>query len=267
MRRAFAWYPDFASIHGREQIEGFVLRLLVPESGEDEVPITVYGGPEDEMYVRFLRAGQPSMTTKVSVGATVATPWEEREFTVLQRFDHAKLAWSAKPVVPVRETRIPAIRLKITPGETEDGVWLQKFRPREVLLGGKPFEVIYGRKRLPLGFSLTLDRFRMPMYPGTNRPRSFESHVTITDAATHDSRSRVISMNHPVEHAGYTLYQSSYNTSGKMTVSFLSVSRDPGQLVVFAGYILTMIGMVIVLGLRLQDRARMARHREAGGEP
>ena len=39
-------------------------------------------------------------------------------------------------------------------------------------------------------------------------------------------------------------------------VSFLSVSRDPGQIVVFAGYIGLMIGMVMVLITRTADRRR-----------
>jgi cytochrome c biogenesis protein ResB len=80
-------------------------------------------------------------------------------------------------------------------------------------------------------------------------------------------------MNHPVKHAAYTFYQTGYRQQpGGKDISFLNVSWDPGQPVVFAGYITVMVGMVIVLGTRISEyRRRTAtlaggRIREAGDD-
>jgi len=67
-------------------------------------------------------------------------------------------------------------------------------------------------------------------------------------------------MNHPAKHGGYTLYQSRYSQQeGGQAISFLSVARDPGQPIVFAGYIALMTGMLVVLGTRIAERRRKAR--------
>lgn len=66
--------------------------------------------------------------------------------------------------------------------------------------------------------------------------------------------SRVVSMNSPVKYGGYSFYQSSYDEKPSRTISYLSVARDPGLPIVFAGYIGVMVGMVIVLVTRMMER-------------
>jgi cytochrome c biogenesis protein ResB len=73
-------------------------------------------------------------------------------------------------------------------------------------------------------------------------------------------------MNRPATHGGYTLYQASYHLDpGGPSTSVLSVSWDPGQPVVFAGYVLMLAGMVWVLALRVIDR-RKGRPSDGGGQ-
>ena len=67
----------------------------------------------------------------------------------------------------------------------------------------------------------------------------------------------MISMNNPAEYGGYTLFQSSYRMNGRQKISFLSVARDPGKPIVFAGYIGMMGGMCLVLVTRIKDRRRI----------
>jgi cytochrome c biogenesis protein ResB len=114
----------------------------------------------------------------------------------------------------------------------------------------------YRDKTSALGFSLTLNRFHMDHYPGTRRPRSFESHATIVDPVTGRQQNRIVSMNNPVKHAGYSLFQSSYRPSGGQWFSSLSVARDPGLPIVYTGYVATMVGMVVLLVTRLLDQRR-----------
>jgi len=163
------------------------------------------------------------------------------------------------PVEPVRETRVPAVFVRLSAGDNTKRMWLQKYRPRPVTVNGTPYELVFRDKQIPLGFDITLNRFRLGYYPGTRRPRSYESHITLVDAETGRTQSRVISMNNPTEHGGYSFYQSSYRQDGPRAVSFLSISRDPGQAVVYAGYIAVMAGMVVVLITRISERRRVGR--------
>ncbi|HVP66617.1 MAG TPA: cytochrome c biogenesis protein CcsA [Anaeromyxobacteraceae bacterium] len=110
-----------------------------------------------------------------------------------------------------------------------------------------------------LPFSVRLLQFRVDHYPGTMRPSGFRSEVLIIEP---DGKVRPASiwMNHELEVHGWRLFQSSYRQEGGRQASIFSVSKDPGQPVVFLGYGLLVIGMCIVLGTRIsQARARAAR--------
>jgi hypothetical protein len=110
-----------------------------------------------------------------------------------------------------------------------------------------------------LPFSVRLDAFEIDYYQGTRRPAMFRSRVTVTDKATGHTFPAVIQMNQELSYAGYKLFQSSYQQTPGRDQTVLSVSRDPGQMIVFAGYGLLMVGMVTVLLTRVaQRRAAMA---------
>ncbi|HET9951319.1 MAG TPA: cytochrome c biogenesis protein CcsA [Candidatus Eisenbacteria bacterium] len=104
-------------------------------------------------------------------------------------------------------------------------------------------------------FSVRLDAFEMDLYPGTQRPAMFRSRVTVRDAAGAEHPA-VIEMNRPLSFGGYSFFQSSYDMHDGREMSILSVSKDPGQPIVFVGYTLLVLGMLIVLVTRIfQTRA------------
>ncbi len=100
---------------------------------------------------------------------------------------------------------------------------------------------------VPLGFTIRLDAFEIDHYPGTRRPAMFRSRVTVVDPATGEQEQRVIEMNRELAWGGFTFFQSSYRIEQGREMSVLSVSRDPGQAIVFIGYTLLVAGMLIVL--------------------
>ena len=61
-------------------------------------------------------------------------------------------------------------------------------------------------------------------------------------------------MNKPLAHGGYTFFQSSYQIQGGREMTILSVAKDPGQTVVFVGYTLLVIGMIVVFFTRLAQQ-------------
>ena len=110
-----------------------------------------------------------------------------------------------------------------------------------------------------LPFSVKLDDFVLETYQGTMRPSGFASQVVVTDLDSGKSFPARIFMNTPLHHRGWSLFQSSYQQQGGREATVLSVSKDPGQLVVFAGYATLVLGMILVL----LTRVGQAREREA----
>ena len=116
---------------------------------------------------------------------------------------------------------------------------------------------VLSRQELP--FSVKLDDFVLETYQGTRRPSGFASQVVVTDLDTGKSFPARIFMNAPLHHRGWSLFQSSYRQQGGREATVLSVSKDPGQLVVFAGYATLVLGMILVLLTRIsQARERAA---------
>jgi hypothetical protein len=82
----------------------------------------------------------------------------------------------------------------------------------------------------------------------------FRSRVQVNDPAIGESQPAVIEMNHELSYGGYKFFQSSYQQTGNREMSVLTVSRDPGQLLVFVGYILLIAGMITVFVTRIVQR-------------
>lgn len=254
-RWAFARFPDVRSMHGRGGAEDLRVTFIAPPTASVEV----VGGPNGGLYVRFLAEGHDVVTHELTVGAAIESPWPGRKFAVVTRLDHARLVREMVPVDPVRKKRVCAVLLTLSTSGRTERMWLQKYRPRSLTVDDTPYELSFSDKEIPLKFGVKLDRFQIGYYPGERRPRSFTSHITIVDPASGGTQSRVVSMNNPTKYGGYTFYQSSYRLDKDRAASFLSVARDPGLPVVFAGYIAVMTGMVLVLIRRVTDFRRAVR--------
>ncbi len=98
-----------------------------------------------------------------------------------------------------------------------------------------------------LPFSLTLNKFEIKNYPGTDSPMDYVSHVSFADRDG-NRQDADISMNNIAEHSGYRFYQTSYDADGKGTV--LSVSHDPAGIgITYAGYALLFVSLTLLLTL------------------
>ncbi len=253
-RIAFADFSDFKSMHDASHGSDVNVTFVRPTSLAPLAPIEVLSGSGAEIYVRFAWEGTAPVIHKLVPGVAVDAPWPGRQFTLLQRLDRARLHRSISPVDPIRKQRVPAVHVRVLTPDDSFETWIRRDEPGRVDISGSSYELSYTDADRPLGFNVTLDQFRVGYYPGGQRPRSFESRVTLVDPATGRNRSRVISMNHPTSFGGYTFYQSSYYSEANRTVSVLSVSRDIGQPVVFVGYFATMGGMLVVLLTRARER-------------
>ena len=92
-------------------------------------------------------------------------------------------------------------------------------------------------------FSLTLDRFEIETYSGSNKPKDYVSYLHLNDGENHQDV--VISMNHILKYKHYRFYQSDYDEHGN---SVLDVARDPwGIAVTYAGYALLFVALMAML--------------------
>jgi cytochrome c-type biogenesis protein CcsB len=119
---------------------------------------------------------------------------------------------------------------------------------------GTPGEV--DRHTLP--FSVRLDAFEIDYHPGTRRPAMFRSRVQVNDPSSSESRPAVIEMNRELSYGGYKLFQTSYQQTENRDMSVLTVARDPGQTLVFIGYVLLTLGMITVFATRIVQRRGLA---------
>jgi len=254
---AFAKFPDFSSIHGGEAADVKVTFVSSGAPAAPTVPVEVLTTTDGQTFVRFSPTGGPVTSSPLRAGAAVDTPWSGAKLTMLQRFDHARVIDKVEAPKEVEKGRTPAVLVTVSARGTNSDVWVQKAQPQTLTLGETHYELAYTDRALPLGFGVKLNKFTVGYYPGGRRPRSFESQITITDAASGQSSNRLISMNHPTSYGGFTFYQSSYQMMGSRAMSVLSVSRDPGQPIVFAGYIALLIGMLWVLVVRMRQRGHV----------
>ena len=128
-------------------------------------------------------------------------------------------------------------QLQLWEGETSDTIAEHDAEGREL-------------SRLKLPFSIRLERFRVEHHPGTQRPSGFRSDVTVIEPSGAQEPAAVW-MNHELEHRGFRFFQSSYRLENGRSATVLSVSKDPGQSIVFVGYGLLVAGMCTVLATRL----------------
>ena len=121
--------------------------------------------------------------------------------------------------------------------------WLGMNTALQLFSNETVYFVTYGNKRLDIGFNMTLDRFEMEKYEGTQMAKSYKSVVDIPNIGQKE-----ISMNEPLKHNGYTFYQSSFqeNKMGEPTASILSVNYDPGRWIKYFGSLCIVFGSIML---------------------
>ena len=110
---------------------------------------------------------------------------------------------------------------------------------------------------ITLPFAIKLDAFELDTYPGTGMPMQYRSRVRVVSGSSETPG--IIEMNKPLSYGGYSFFQSSYRIEEGRRATILSVSRDPGQTIVFVGYFLLVAGMIVVFATRLIQFRQAAR--------
>jgi len=124
-----------------------------------------------------------------------------------------------------------------------------RFPPQRLRAADKTFTVELRPKRVYTSYAIHLIKFTQKEYLGTKTPKDFTSQVRLIDASHNEDREVRIWMNHPLGHAGDTLYQSGVLPGGKGTV--LQVVKNPGWIMPYLSCAIVTLGMLIHFGLHL----------------
>lgn len=126
---------------------------------------------------------------------------------------------------------------------------------QHIKAGGLEYTVALRRKRTVLPFEVELIKFEKQMYPGTDKPRSFQSEVILKDGKL--QWHSLISMNNPLRYKGYTFYQSSFIQDDDATegsekpVTVLAVVKNIGAIFPYIASLTICLGMLIHLLVRI----------------
>ncbi|QMU65915.1 MAG: cytochrome C biogenesis protein [Flavobacteriaceae bacterium] len=117
---------------------------------------------------------------------------------------------------------------------------------QQIRVGGLNFRMWYGSRVFKTPFSIKLNDFQLEKYPGSESALSYASEITVIDEKeTFDYR---IYMNHILDQKGYKFFQSSYDLSGPVEQTHLSVNHDFwGTLVTYIGYSFLYTGLICML--------------------
>ena len=177
----------------------------------------------------------------------------------------------------------PAIRCKLTNKKDSQEFWiLLGHGGRRLQVGGDRFTIDYGHKLRELDFDLKLLRAEQTVDPGTQSPASYSSFVQLSDSGrfSHawvpgpfrgltnaigltqggeviEAEDHWITMNAPLNHRGYKVYQSQYEFRGfnektdkPVNRSGFTVGRDPGLWLKYAGSTMLALGIATMFYMR-----------------
>ena len=276
-------------------IHYMVSPTLDPKTNGRFGQIEVLAGPNDALYYRVfgrgkegkgeLRAAGPLAKEKpiVAFGGNANMPMTIT-FQVDQYLPSAIEKSIYEPIVLPKGQMgngIAACRAEMTvDGQTKE-VWVSRSEsldpppPQTVRFRDSVYQIIYDVDRKPLGFELKLDDFDTGFEPGTEQATHFESKVRLTDkSAGIKDQPHTIWMNHPMDHRGYTFYQSNYIRvrdphTRQFTGQFQSVfqvATNPGRPIIYAGCSLVVLGAFLQFYMRagiFTDGGKRERERAA----
>jgi hypothetical protein len=254
-RRTFAFVPGMGGGAGRTFPDVDVALKGIQANAAD-ADVILFALPGGAMHALCVPGTADPTDAPVTLGTPLDTPWSNVSVIVNRRYDHARIARGMEPVIPPRgEKAEPAVDVEVTYEGQSEIVAVRRYTSNPIPLTGNRYRLEYRHPLRPLGFQLTLEKFMMGTYPGSQAPLSYASRVRIQ---TPDGRTLggKVEMNAPLVYGGYTLFQTSYGDRGSRWMSTLSVVHDPGMWVVFVGYGTATLGMIIVLVTRIQVHRR-----------
>jgi hypothetical protein len=210
------------------------------------------------------------------------------EFRIVEHLAHAVrdtrfIPVDARPGLQ-RPELTPVLRCRIHDAkETSDEFWVAlNDGPVPVKAGDRTYDVSYNVLKRPLDFEIRLLRAEQTVDGGTQQAASYSSYVQLSDAGDFtatwvpaslrsltnflgltsggekiQAEDRVITMNAPLEHRGYKVYQSTlspllqWDSRGRpVSNSGFTIGRDPGLPFKYAGSTMLALGIACMFYMK-----------------
>ncbi len=252
----FAKYPDFPTQHGmKPSATGARIFYRLPNGGSTGKSHELRFVPKGDGTVLYQRIGGTDFKEGTApLGEKIETGWMGGlVFTVKTFYPHARQLRFFTPLENTSQSKraFRAVEMEVGTGEKTKRLWLGQEMPETWEWEGTPYQAVLGQRQLPIGFKLMLRDFRVKEYPGTNRPASFESDVTLQDDFRGVQENATISMNKPLVYHGIRVFQASYSRiPGQPDVSVFAVAYDPGIWIKYAGAMVMVAGIITMFYTR-----------------
>lgn len=263
----FARFPEFATLHRKHRAssggEGDKDQLNVtvtmkspvtdPSTESSDNRLELGLGPDRRIVYRRLKAGRMIQSGSVELERAITIEGGVN-FRVMKLLAHAveRVTPQEDATLSPKDGELPsAAHLEIessskSPNIDRNGVWLVEGKSENVKVGGTEYSVLLARNAATLPFSIGLNKFVIGVNPGTSRPSSYESQVTVHDSMNGLDKHASIRMNEPLKYGGYIFYQASYQLrEGQPPISVLSVNWDPGRWIKYVGSIALIMGVIL----------------------
>ncbi len=239
---AFALHPDFEVLHGHQRaIHAHVTYRHGVSAALPPSAIVLVRHPAGALSAILTDDTGRRQVLACAVGQRYTHPTLAYQFEVREALPRAKVVMNFRN--RSNEVRAEALHVALQDGTATAQAWVG-LRQAVVLGGGEdPITVEYRQDQRELPFSVTLLDFRKTEYPGTEMAAAFESDVEVNDMERGLVMMRTIRMNHPLKYRGFSLFQSGY-LPGPEETTVLSVRKDPGTPLVYAGFMIVILGVI-----------------------
>jgi hypothetical protein len=255
---ALIWYHFGDSRWGNSEVRG-VLQFVI--------------GPDDKLYYRSFNSHKGEFRFEKSGEATPGSNndiWKGMnwQFRVNELLPRAALRdrYTPENYRPGQEMVpgvVPALRCRLTVGKESKEFWVGQTQTdspsTEVTVAGETIQFGYCMHSFDLGFQLKLLRAEQRIDKGTQQAATFTSYVQLTDKKNGISgEDRMITMNQPLKHNGYKIFQSNYElletcdpvTKKPVSYSGFTVSYDPGLWLKYVGSSMLALGIVCMFYMK-----------------
>jgi len=235
-------------------------------------PITIVGGIEDEKYILLtnLREGE-QLSRPLEFGVPVSL--NDEVTLTLDRVEPYTTSETRPTIVPVFQrdpsalNTLSMVRVKLGENEQSVSAWLPyhhypfesgteavrrfQYRPTIIqLLDGRLIEMMYSRRKAPLGTPIALDSFEVDTHLGgfTGKTASILNWRSLILPQDGGSETLAISVNDPQQYGGLWFFQSQWDppdsASPGLNYTVLGVGNRRGVFQMLFGCCLAVSGMI-----------------------
>jgi hypothetical protein len=222
------------------------------------VPGTTPG--EETLVYQLWRQGQLTREGRAALGETVATGWNDWNFTVEALSPSASILRETRPAregVAEERTGVPGFLawLEASDGQRGEPTWVESGNVTTLRIDHRFVRLAYGLQLQEVPFSIRLVDFEVPRFEGTQTPANFIATVEFRDPVTGETKVDDARMNKPANWPGgwgplltginYKFSQAEWNPRN-LSETTLQVLYDPGWMLKWIGSLAICVGITLM---------------------